>query len=121
MKEPRDSQFLGTEKINKLLFSLSMPAFIAMLVSGIYNIVDTIFVGKGVGTLAVGAIGIVYPIQTMYTAFAQMVSIGCASALSRSLGAKNNERANQITTNAYVLTLIISILLMIISFFIRSK
>ena len=44
MKAPRDSHFLGTEKINKLLFSLSMPAFIAMVVSGIYPIVDTIFV-----------------------------------------------------------------------------
>ena len=121
MKAPRDSHFLGTEKINKLLFSLSMPAFIAMVVSGIYPIVDTIFVGKGVGALAIGAIGIVYPIQTMYTAFAQMVSIGCASALSRSLGEKNNERANQITTNAYILTLIISLLLMVISFFFADK
>ena len=121
MKVPRDSHFLGTEKINKLLFSLSMPAFIAMVVSGIYPIVDTIFVGKGVGALAIGAIGIVYPIQTMYTAFAQMVSIGCASALSRSLGEKNNERANQITTNAYILTLIISLLLMVISFFFADK
>lgn len=46
MKAPRDSQFLGTEKINKLLFSLSMPAFIAMLVSGIYNIVDTILLER---------------------------------------------------------------------------
>lgn len=121
MKVPRDSHFLGTENINKLLFSLSMPAFIAMVVSGIYPIIDTIFVGKGVGALAIGAIGIVYPIQTMYTAFAQMVSIGCASALSRSLGEKNNERANQITTNAYILTLIISLLLMVISFFFADK
>lgn len=117
MKANRNSQFLGTEKISKLLFSFSMPAFIAMLASGIYNIVDTIFIGKGIGTLAVGGIGIVFPIQTLYAAFAQMISIGSASAISRSLGEQNENRANQVTTNAYILTTIISIVLMIASFF----
>ncbi len=111
------SILLGTEKVNKLLFSFSMPAFIAMLFSGIYNIVDTIFIGKGIGTLAVGGVGIVYPIQTLYTAFAQMISIGSASAISRSLGEKEDERANQITTNAFVLTTVISVLLMIGTYF----
>ena len=52
MKANCSSEFLGTEKISKLLLSFSMPAFIAMLASGIYNIVDTIFVAKGIGTLA---------------------------------------------------------------------
>lgn len=117
MKTNHSSEFLGTEKISKLLFSFSMPAFIAMLVSGIYNIVDTIFIGKGIGTLAVGGVGIVFPIQTLYTAFAQMISIGSASAISRSLGEKEDERAHQVTTNAYILTTIISILLMIVSYF----
>ncbi|MBQ1769371.1 MAG: MATE family efflux transporter [Turicibacter sp.] len=117
MKTNHSSEFLGTEKISKLLFSFSMPAFIAMLASGIYNIVDTIFVGKGIGTLAVGGIGVVFPIQTLYNAFSQMISIGAASAISRSLGEGNEERANQVTTNAYILTTIISVLLMIGSYF----
>ncbi len=117
MKTNHSSEFLGTEKISKLLFSFSMPAFIAMLASGIYNIVDTIFIGKGIGTLAVGGVGIVFPIQTLYTAFAQMISIGSASAISRSLGEKEDERAHQVTTNAYILTTIISILLMVVSYF----
>lgn len=115
------TNLLGTEKVNKLLFSFSMPAFIAMLFSGIYNIVDTIFIGKGIGTLAVGGVGIVYPIQTLYTAFAQMISIGATSAISRSLGEKDDERANQITTNAFVLTSFISILLMISTFFFTDR
>ena len=115
------TNLLGTEKVNKLLFSFSMPALIAMLFSGIYNIVDTIFIGKGIGTLAVGGVGIVYPIQTLYTAFAQMISIGATSAISRSLGEKEDERANQITTNAFVLTTFISILLMISTFFFADR
>ena len=65
-----------------------MLPFIAMLASGIYNIVDTIFIGKGIGTLAVGGVGIVFPIQTLYNAFAQMISIGAASAISRSFRRK---------------------------------
>lgn len=117
MKTNHSSEFLGTEKISKLLFSFSMPAFIAMLASGIYNIVDTIFIGKGIGTLAVGGVGIVFPIQTLYNAFAQMISIGSASAISRSLGEKKDDCANQVTTNAYILTMLISLLLMIISYF----
>lgn len=117
MKANHNSEILGTEKISKLLFSFSMPAFIAMLASGVYNIVDTIFIGKGIGTLAVGGVGIVFPIQTLYTAFAQMISIGAASAISRSLGEKKDDRANQVTTNAYILTTIISILLVIGSYF----
>ena len=121
MKEARDSQTLGTKKINQLLISLSTPAFIAMLVSGIYSIVDTIFIGKGINAKAIGAIGIVYPIQTLYTAFAQMISIGCASSIARSLGEQNNERANQIATNAYSLTIIISLILMLISFIYSDK
>ena len=117
MKTNHSSEFLGTEKISKLLFSFSMPAFIAMLASGIYNIVDTIFIGKGIGTLAVGGVGIVFPIQTLYNAFAQMISIGAASAISSSLGEKKDDCANQVTTNAYILTILISLLLMIISYF----
>ena len=81
--------------MEKLLFSFSLPAFLGMFASGIYNIVDTIFISKGVGILAVGGVGIVYPIQTLYVAFAQMISIGAASAISRSLGEKNESRANQ--------------------------
>lgn len=115
------SDFLGREKVGKLLLSFSLPAFIGMFTSGIYNIVDTMFISKGIGLLAVGGVGIVYPIQTLYAAFSQMISIGAASAISRSLGEKNEERANQITTNAYVLTSIISIILMILTFLFTNQ
>lgn len=115
------SEFLGRERIGKLLFSFSLPAFLGMFVSGIYTIADTIFISKGVGTLAMGGVGIVYPIQTLYTAFAQMISIGAASAISRSLGEQNESKANQITTNAYILTTIISIFLMILTLIFKNK
>ncbi|MBN2533411.1 MAG: hypothetical protein JXB88_10985 [Spirochaetales bacterium] len=59
----KDSPFPGQEKIFPLLLKLSIPAGIGMLVSALYNVVDTIFVGQGVGPLAIAALSISFPIQ----------------------------------------------------------
>ncbi len=93
---------LGHEKIPKLLWNLSYPAAIAMFVTAFYNIIDTIFIGRGIGYLAIGGLTIAFPIQIAIMAIAQMVGIGAASAVSRSLGAKNTERANHVAGNAFI-------------------
>lgn len=102
------SEMLGKEKINRLLFRLSLPATVGMVVNALYNLVDTIFVGRGVGTLAIGGLTIAFPIQMIVMGFAQMIGIGAASAVSRSLGAKDVERADLITGNAFLSIAIIS-------------
>jgi len=79
---------LGKEKISKLLISLSVPATMGMIGNALYNLVDTIFVGRGVGAIAIGALTISSPIQMIIMAFAIMIGMGSASAISRSLGAK---------------------------------
>ena len=107
---------LETEDVNKLLLSLSFPAFIAMMASGIYSIIDTVLIGRGVGTIAIGAIAIGFPIQTLYMAFSQLVAIGSAQAISRAIGSQDETKATQIATNAYVLSFFISILLSILTF-----
>lgn len=99
---------LGEEKINKLLLNLSLPATIAMMVNALYNLVDTIFVGRGVGALAIGGLTIAFPIQMVIMAFAQMIGIGAASAISRSLGAKNVARANYVAGNSFLCVIILS-------------
>jgi len=99
---------LGEEKINKLLVNLSLPATIAMMVNALYNLVDTIFVGRGVGALAIGGLTIAFPIQMVIMAFAQMIGIGAASAISRSLGAKNIARANYVAGNSFLCVIILS-------------
>ncbi len=93
---------LENEKIGKLLVSLSLPATIAMIVNALYNIVDTIFIGRGIGYLAIGGLTIVFPIQMIIMAIAQMVGIGAASVISRSLGAKDYERAERAAGNSYL-------------------
>ena len=92
---------LGREKIGKLLVSLSVPASMGMIVNALYNFVDTIFVGRGVGAIAIGALTVSFPIQMIIMAFAIMIGMGSASAISRSLGANNVERADNVTGNSF--------------------
>jgi len=108
------SENLGTEKISKLLFSLSLPAIIGMMVNSLYNVIDTMIVGQGVGAAAIGGLAIAFPVQMLTMGFAQMVGIGAASAVSRNLGSGDVERADEISGNAYVLIGIISIVFAII-------
>ena len=99
---------LGEQKISKLLINLSVPATIGMLVNALYNLVDTIFVGRGVGALAIGGLTIAFPIQMVIMAFAQMIGIGAASAISRSLGVKDIEKADYVAGNSFLLIVILS-------------
>ncbi len=105
---------LGEERISKLLVNLSVPATIGMMVNALYNLVDTIFVGRGVGALAIGGLTIAFPIQMVLMAFAQMIGIGAASAISRSLGAKDIEKADYVAGNSFLLIVILSSIIAII-------
>lgn len=105
---------LGEEKISKLLVKLSLPATFGMMVTALYNLVDTIFVGRGVGAIAIGGLTIAFPIQMVIMAFAQMIGIGAASAISRSLGAKDIEKANYVAGNSFLLIAILSSIIAVI-------
>jgi len=95
------NRMLGIEKIGRLLIKLSVPATVSMLVNALYNIVDTIFIGRGVGYLAIGGLTIAFPIQMLIMAASLMIGVGAASVVSRSLGAKNQERAEQAAGNSF--------------------
>ncbi len=84
---------LGTEGIGKLLFSLSLPSIIGMIVMASYNIVDAIFIGRGVGPLGLAAVAICFPLQLLTGALAVMAGVGGSSIISRSLGAGDYEKA----------------------------
>lgn len=84
---------LESKNIGKLLLNLSVPATIGMLVMSLYNIVDTIFIGRFVGTAGIGGVALAFPIQMIVGAIGQMIGIGGASLLSRSLGEKNMDKA----------------------------
>jgi putative MATE family efflux protein len=112
----RKHNHLDTTDIPRLLFKLSIPATIGMIVNALYNLVDTIFIGQGVGPNAIGGLAIAFPIQMILMSIALMVGIGAASAISRSLGERNVEKANAIVGNAYVLCIILSSVFVAIGF-----
>ncbi|MBM7614082.1 MATE family efflux transporter [Alkaliphilus hydrothermalis] len=105
------SKMLATERIGKLLIKLSAPAMLGMMVQAIYNLVDTIFVGRGVGKMAIAGLTIAFPIQMLVMAVAQTIGIGGASIISRSLGKGDLERAEKTMGNMMSLTVVISLLI----------
>lgn len=100
---------LGYKNISNLLVKLSLPSMIAMFANAIYNIVDTIFVGRGIDAIAIGAVAIVLPIMAIVSSFAHLIGIGTATLLSRTLGAGKEEKINAITGNGFLLSLIVGI------------
>ena len=94
-----DDSMLGKEKIGKLLLKLSVPATIAMMVNAVYNLVDAIYIARGVGTDAIGGLALAFPVQMLIMAFGGLLGMGAASVISRSLGANNRERATTAVAN----------------------
>jgi len=107
---------LENKRIGPLLAKLSIPTTIGMLVNSLYNIVDTIFIGKGVGTLAIAAIGIVFPIQMIIMALAQLIGLGSASIISRNLGKKEYERAGLVAGNSFIAITVLGIIISVVVF-----
>jgi putative MATE family efflux protein len=97
---------LGEEKIRKSLLTLSIPAIIGMLINGIYNLVDTIFVGQKIGTMGIAGLAVYIPIMTLIMAVCSMLGIGAGSYFSRSFGKKDIETTNHITGNTIILSLL---------------
>ncbi len=116
MVERTGSEILSSDHIGSLLFRLSVPAVIGMMVQALFNVVDTIFVGRGVGTLGIAGITIVFPIQMFVMAVSQMTGIGGASIISRALGARNIARANKTLGSMLLSALLIGIVITVIGY-----
>lgn len=99
---------LEDRRIGRLLFKLSMPAFIGMFVISMYNIVDTIFVGRYVGGLGIAGLSISFPLQMLCLGIGQLVGIGGASLISRQLGAGDRKSAELTLGNCFTIAAIFS-------------
>lgn len=95
---------LANERIGRLLIRYATPAMFAMFVTATYNLVDTIFVGHGAGTLALAGLAISFPIQMIVLAVGMTIGIGSASVISRSLGAGDQRRAERTAGTSFVVT-----------------
>lgn len=101
---------LGTKNIWKLLMQYAIPSVIAMTASSLYNITDSIFIGQGVGALAIAGLAVTFPLMNLAAAFGAMVGVGAATLMSLRLGQKDYKTANKILGNVFVLNIIIGLL-----------
>lgn len=107
----KEENILGYEKIGKLIKKFSIPCIISLLVNSLYNIVDQIFIGWGVGYIGNGATNVVFPITMLCLAFALMFGDGSSAYLSLKLGEKNKKEASKGVLNGILISVIVAVLL----------
>jgi len=101
---------LGTDNVWKLLLQYAIPSVIAMTASSLYNIIDSIFIGHGVGALAISGLAITFPLMNLSAAFGSLVGVGASTLMSLRLGQKDYSSANHILGNVLVLNVIFGLI-----------
>lgn len=101
---------LEHEKVGRLLLQYAIPAVVGMMVNALYNIVDRIFIGQGVGALAIAGLTLTFPILLFLQAFGMLIGAGAATRVSIHLGRRANEMAEKVLGNAFTLTFILTVL-----------
>ncbi len=100
---------LGTEKLGKLLLQYSVPAIVATAAASLYNIIDRIFIGQGVGPMAISGLALTFPLMNITAAFGAMVGVGASAMVSIRLGQNDRKGATLILGNAVMLNIILGI------------
>ena len=112
------NNYLGTEKISKLLMKFSLPCIVSLLIGALYNVVDQIFIGNSeLGILGNAAIGVCYSLVMIAQAFAWWIGDGAAAYLTNCQGKKETNKAANAIGNSIVLTLVISLILTLVTVF----
>lgn len=114
------TQELSEAKIGKLMLKFFIPAFIGVFVNALYNIVDRIFIGQGVGAEALSGISVIFPVMLIMMGFGMLIGIGTGVLVSINLGRKKADRAEQILGTGFMMMLIVSVLIMIIGFALKG-
>lgn len=99
---------LENKKINKLVWDYALPAIVGTMVNATYNIVDRIFIGQGVGALAISGLAVTFPVMNLTAAMGMLVGAGASSRISINLGKKDHKRAERILGNSFVLTILLN-------------
>ena len=98
---------LGTESIGRLLMQYAVPAIIAMTASSLYNMVDSIFIGHGVGAMAISGLALTFPLMNLAAAFGSLVGVGAATLISVKLGQRDYDTAQRVLGNVVVLNILL--------------
>ena len=103
---------LAQKKISSIIWEYSLPAIVGMLVNTLYNIVDRIFIGQGVGAMAISGLAITFPVTILTSSLGMLVGVGAASRISISLGEKKKDTAERILGNSFLLIILFNAIVM---------
>ena len=102
--------FLGTEPVGRLIRKMALPSIVGVLAYNIYNLADTFFIARGVGTEAAGGLAVSFPLFVFLSAVTTTLGSGAASVISRALGEKDGERASRAVGNSFAFFLAVALL-----------
>ena len=111
---------LGEAKIGKLMLKYFIPAFIGVFVNALYNIVDRIFIGQGVGAEALSGISIIFPVMLIMMAFGMLIGIGTGVYVSINLGKKDFDEAEKTLGTGFFLMIAVSVVIMIVTYLLKE-
>jgi putative MATE family efflux protein len=111
---------LAEANIGRLMLKYFVPAFIGVFVNALYNIVDRIFIGQGVGAEALSGISVIFPVMLIMMGFGMLIGIGAGVLVSINLGRRDHKRAEQTLGTSFVLMILVSALIMVIGFAIKK-
>ena len=112
----QESNYLGTEKVGKLLRRFAVPCIFSLLISSLYNIVDQVFVGNGIGYLGNAATGVVFPVTVVGWGLSLFFGDGAAAALSVSRGRKETEHIHKSVGNSILCSFLAGLVILAASY-----
>ncbi|MDD2303089.1 MAG: MATE family efflux transporter [Prolixibacteraceae bacterium] len=111
---------LAELSIPKLMLKFFIPAFIGVFVNALYNIVDRIFIGQGVGSMALSGISAIFPVMLIVMGFGMLIGIGAGVLVSINLGKHDQNKAEQVLGSSFLLMLLVAVVITIIGFSIKG-
>ncbi|MFB6341863.1 MATE family efflux transporter [Saccharicrinis sp. FJH62] len=111
---------LEKEGIGKLMWKFFVPAFIGVIANALYNIVDRVFIGQGVGSLALSGIGVIFPVMLIVMGFGMLIGVGAGVLVSIRLGERSRDGAEQVLGTTLLLILIVSTFIVLVVFLIKK-
>jgi len=119
-RNQRNVNDLEFSSIPRLMWKYFLPAFASVIIHSLYNIVDRIYIGQGIGALALSGLSAIFPIMIIMMAFGMLIGMGAGVRVSLNMGKKDFSRAEKVLGNAFVLMLIVSVFITIIGFLIEK-
>ena len=111
---------LAELNIAKLMLKFFIPAFIGVFVNALYNIVDRVFIGQGVGSMALSGISVIFPVMLIVMGFGMLIGIGAGVLVSINMGKRDMDKAEKVLGSSFLLMLLVSVVITVIGFSIKG-